>query len=208
MHLSTQFYNEHTTHIMKIVLNIFLPAISFVMTTAGLEVNWLHIVLAAGSSVAGSLLLGYFRPEKTLGSQLNKMAMATIGGLIVGSAIVQYKDLTNNAYISLAYFTASIVVLIFVRTFVGLFEANAGSLTTTLIQRVFNVKLDKGRDENGNEIHRTKGGTRRRTVHKDGDIHISQQANCPPTVEIGPGAKPDEIKVIEQTVVENKKEGN
>jgi hypothetical protein len=191
---------QHSAQIMKMILNIILPAMSFVLTTAGLAIDWHYVALAAGSAVAGSLLLGYFRPEKTLGSQVNKMAMATIGGLIVGSAVVQYKGLISPSYVSLAYFVSAIGVLIVVRTFVGLFEANAGSLTTTLVQRIFNVKLE--RNENG-EIHRTKGG---RARHNRKDIRIENNPTGQPSIVIDSDAKPDEVRVIEQTIVDQKKE--
>lgn len=177
------------------ILNFILPAISLLLTVVGLETDLQYIALAGGSAIAGSLLLGYFRPEKTLGSQVNKMAMATIGGLIAGSAFIQWRQIDTPAYISLAFCVSAMLVLIFVRTFVSLTEANAGTLTTTLIQRIFNVKLSK--DNNDDEDSRPRRKPR-------SDVLVSQKPHEAPTVVISETAKPDEIRVIEQTVVEKK----
>lgn len=185
-------FREIPANFMQI-LNFLLPMVSLLLTVVGLETDLQYIALAGGSAVAGSLLLGYFRPEKTLGSQVNKMAMATIGGLIAGSAFIQWRQIDTPAYISLAFCTCSMLVLIFVRTFVSLTEANAGTLTTTLIQRIFNVKLSK---DNADDDERPR---RRRS-----EVLVSQKPHEAPTVIIGETAKPDEIRVIEQTIVEKK----
>lgn len=190
------------------LLNLTLPAVSFVLTAVGLEIDWQYIALVAGSAFAGSLVLGYLRREKTVGQQISKIFMATIVGLIFGAALVEYRGITSPAYVGVAYFASSLLALILIRTLVSLFEANAGSLTVTLVQRIFNVKLDKNGDEDrGSYPPRT---ARRRQAGKPvNDIHISHSPdpNAPPVVVIGENAKPDEIRVIEQTVVDAKKDG-
>lgn len=198
----TYFLGDSTRASMK-VINFTIPSIALWLTALGLEVDAQYLMLVGGSSIAGSLMLGYFKPEKTFFAQLNQMIMATIGGLILGSAFVEWRQYQNPAYISLSYCICSMLVLIFLRTIVRLFEANAGKFTTTLIQRIFNVKLD----EVDTEFHKTKGGGRRRVNRLDNDIRVEKKDHLPPTVIIGPSAKPDEIRVIEQTEVETKKEG-
>lgn len=182
------------------MLNFILPTFSFILTAAGLQIDWHYIALAVGGSVSGSVILSYFRREKSRYEQVYKMLTSAIGGLIVGSAVVSYRLMEVPSYIALTYFICSMLVLIILRTFISLTETNAATLTTTLIQRVFNIKLD---EEIGGSQRREGGQSRRRKID---EVHVVTSANCPPVVIIPDTAKPDEIKVIEQSEIE-KKEG-
>lgn len=186
------FFSNQGSQLFK-MFNFLLPTMSFMLTAAGLQIDWHYIALAVGGSVSGSVILSYFRREKSRYEQVYKMLGSAIGGLIVGSAVVSYRQMAEPSYIALAYFICSMLVLIILRTFISLTETNAATLTTTLIQRVFNIKLD---NENGEP-------RRRRKIE---DVHILHSADRPPIVVIPDTAKPDEIKVIEQTEIE-KKEG-
>lgn len=208
--MPTRFIGDHTPDLVMKMFNLLLAAISFGLAALGLEIDVQYVALVIGSTVAGSLLLGFYRPEKTFVERMKKIAMASLAGLIFGSAIIAWREITTPAFVSLTYCMTSMLVLIFLRTLVGLTETNAGTLTTTLIQRIFNVKLDRRGNCPDDEIHTTKGGTRsrrRRPRIAANDIHISKNPNAPPTVVIGDSAKPDEVKIIEQTVVETKKDG-
>lgn len=133
-------------------LYLILSFASFALTYAGLAVDWQYVALCIGSSIAGSLVFGYIRPELTFWRQAVKGCMATIVGLIFGSALIEWQSIEKPEYIGLAYFSASLLALIVIRTLVGLFETNAGSITVTLIQRVFNIRLS----ENDGEKHSRK----------------------------------------------------
>lgn len=185
--------------------NLFLAAISFGLTALGLEIDVKYVALVIGSTFAGSLLLGFFRPEKSFGDRMRKIGMAQVAGLIFGSVIVEWRGMVSPSYIAGTYCTTAMVALIFLRSLVGLTESNAGNLTTTLIQRIFNVKLSRKGDDP--DIHRTKGGTRRRTQQAAGGVHISQSPDGgKPTVKIDAGARPDEVRIVEETVIENQSE--
>lgn len=180
------------------VLNLSLMAISFSTIQVGLGIDVGYWLVAAGSSIAGSLLLGYFRPERTFWGQINKVLLATIGGVIFGSAFVHWRQIEAPPYLAVSFCCSSMAVLIFIRTWISMFEANAGRFTTTLIQRIFNIRLE---DDDGKTIvHRPRG--KRKSSH----IHVETTAEGPPKVLIGEQAVPDEIKIIEQTVIEQKKE--
>lgn len=132
---------------------LLLCAASFALTSIGLEVDWVFISLAIGGSLAGSMLLGYFRREKSLFEQGYKILAASVAGLIVGSVIVRYRSMEDPAYIAAVYSASGCLVLFFIRTIVGLAESNAGSITTTLIERVFNIELQKkGKAKRGSMI--------------------------------------------------------
>jgi hypothetical protein len=178
------------------MFNFALPALSFALTSFGLGIDWHYVALAVGGSVSGSVLLSYFRREKSRYEQLYKMVTSAIGGLIVGSAFIRYREMVEPSYIALAYFICSMLVLIILRTFLSLTEKNAATFTTTLIQRVFNIKLD-------GEKPKTPRHQRRNADHRE-SIHISDLAETGKLV-IPDTAKPDEVKIIEQTVIENAK---
>lgn len=184
--MTTHIYGEPLPMAMKL-LNFMLPAISGLLTSVGLGIDWHYTALACGSAMAGSLLFNYFRREKTFGAQAYKMAMAAVGGLILGSYVVHWRGYTAPAEVSAVYCLSAMVVLIFLRTVVSLFEEHSRKITITLVQRIFNIKLDE----------KTKRPRRR-------GVHVSTAPNCPPEVVIEPTAEPDEIRVVEQTVVEQK----
>ncbi len=133
---------EHSSPPFMKALYLILSLSSFVLTYFGLAIDWQYVALCVGSSIAGSLVFGYVRPELTFWRQAVKGCMATIVGLIFGSAVIEWQGIEKPEYIGLAYFSASLLALILIRTLVGLFETNAGSLTVTLIQRVFNIRLE------------------------------------------------------------------
>lgn len=128
-------------------LFVVLSLSSFVLTGLGLQIDLQYIALAVGSSVAGSLMLAYIRPERTFWRQLVKGCMATIVGLIFGAAIIEYYAIEVPEYIGLVYFVASLLALIAIRALVGLFEQNATSFTAALIQRILNVPVEEGRSK-------------------------------------------------------------
>lgn len=194
---TAQLVGETTSSLGMKVLYLLVSVISFFLTAVGLEVDWQYVALAAGASVAGSLVLGYLRREKTLWQQIGKTLIATITGIIVGGAVIEYRGYSSRAYIGLAYFASSLLALILIRTLVSLFETNADSLTVTLIQRVFNVKLDRRGDDGEQLVHKPRRRSR-------GDVHVTQAAGEKPAVVIDDNAKPDEVRVIEQTVVDKK----
>lgn len=203
--MPTGAIGDHTPDLLMKLFNLLLAAISFGLAALGLEIDVQYVALVIGSTIAGSLLLGFYRPERTFVERLKKIAMASLAGLIFGSAIVSWRMIEMPAFISLTYCMTSMLVLIFLRTLVGLTETNAGTLTTTLIQRIFNVKLNRKGDCD-DEIHTTKGGTRRTRRRPRQGIHISQSPDKKPVVVIDETAKPDEVRVIEETVVDTKKD--
>ena len=192
---TTHFINQGGDVFSK-MFNFIVPAISFALTTVGLGIDWHYVALAVGGSVSGSVILSYFRREKSRYEQVYKMLTSSIGGLIVGSAFIRYREMTEPAYIALAFFICSMLVLIILRTFISLTETNAATFTTTLIQRVFNIKLDGERPK-----------TRRQRVDRenaDRQLHMSDLQT--ERLVIPDHAKPDEVKIIEQTIIKNKGE--
>jgi hypothetical protein len=176
------------------MINFILPAITFALTSIGLQIDWHYIALAVGGSFSGSVLLGYFRREKSKYEQIYKVVTSAIGGLIVGSALVTYRRMEEPAYIALAFFICSMLVLIILRTFLSLTETNAATLTTTLIQRVFNIKLDSASEK---APARSRGGRKAQT-HSE----VLEHLDAPQSII--ERREPDEIKIIEQKVIANK----
>lgn len=195
--MPTRFLGDTNPIAMKI-LNFLLPAFSFMLTTYGLEIDWQYVALAVGSSVAGSLLLGFYRPERTLGRMVYKMLLSAVAGLIFGSAAVAWWKFETFAYVGVAYCVSALMALFFLKSLVGFGQANSDSLTRTVLQRIFNVPIPPAKDcPDGEKTVRRK---------KDRGVHVAH-SDGKPVVVIDAGAKPDEVRVIEQTVVDTQKEG-
>lgn len=196
MNITSHTFGEPLSLVMK-ALNFMLPTISVFLTAIGLAIDWHYIALAAGSTMAGSLIFGYFRREKTFGAQLYKFMVATIGGLVLGSFIAYWRDYTAPAVISLTYCVSAMLVLIFLRTVVSLFEENSRTFTVTLIERIFNIKLDPRKP------------TRQRSQNTDSrprqGIHLTEDNGGHQSVTIDNTATPDEVRIIEQTVIQKPK---
>jgi len=138
---------EHATPPFMKALYLVLSTSSFVLTSIGLAVDWQYIALAVGTSVCGSLVLAYIRPEKTFWRQVVKGLMATIVGLVFGSAIIENRGIETPEYVGLTYFLTSLLALIIIRALVALTEAKAGSVVVTIVQRILNVNLESADDD-------------------------------------------------------------
>src|SRR3954468_9270165 len=106
---------DNSTLPMKI-LNFTLPTATFWLTAVGLAIDWQYVALVIGSTLAGSLLLGFYRPEKTFAARLYKIAMSVVAGLVFGSGFVAWRQLEHPANIAMAYCITSMLALIFLRT--------------------------------------------------------------------------------------------
>lgn len=124
--------------------HMFSLLTSFVMIIAALNVDWQYIALAGGGSFAGAVILAYFRRESNQYEQLYKILAGTIAGIIIGAGITEYRQLTAPSYIAVTFFLAGSLNLLILRTIVSMTESNAQRLTTTLVQRIFNVNLGDG----------------------------------------------------------------
>lgn len=183
---------EQNAGLMK-TLYLTLCAISFAFTTVGLEIDWHYVMLAVGGSFAGSLVLTYFRREKTLFEKLYKVFVAAVAGLIVGSVIVKYRGMVEQEYIAAVFAVCSCLALFFIRTAVGLAESNAGKITTTIIQRVFNIDLSESAApaEKPSRSHRQK----------------NRSPIMPPSVvpeDTVPPNPPQTVQVVETTIIKEK----
>lgn len=182
------------------IVNSTLPLITLALTTVGLGIDWQYVALALGSSLAGSLLFGYVRREGTIGRQIYKVAMSTIAGVIFGSALVAWRGYQEPAMVSLAYCVAAMLVLIFLRTVVSTFEENAEAITKIFIQKIFTFKVPDEKPGRGNVARR-----KNRRTKADG-IHLTRDPGGKPTVTIDEGTQPDEVRIVEETVIEKTKE--
>jgi len=172
------------------LLNFILPSISFALTSFGLEIDLPYICLAIGSTAAGSMLLNFYRPEKTLGRTVYKSIMAAVAGVVFGSALIAWRQVEAPPYVAMYYCLASMLSLMFLKSVVTFGEANSDSLIRTVIQRVFDIPVkDACPDEH---IARKKGVT------------IENAAAEKPVVVIDANARPDSVRVIEETVVDTK----
>src|SRR6478735_5689451 len=172
------------------LLNFILPSISFALTSFGLDVDLPYVCLAIGSTAAGSMLLNFYRPEKTIGRTVYKSIMAAVAGVVFGSALIAWRQVEAPPYVAMYYCLASMLSLMFLKSVVTFGEANSDSLIRTVIQRVFDIPV-KG-DCPDQHIARNKGVT------------IENAAAEKPVVVIDPNAKPDSVRVIEETVVDTK----
>lgn len=157
--------------LMKTVY-LLLAAASFTLTSLGLEIDWYYIFLAVGGSLGGSMLLAYFRREKSWFEATYKVAMAAVAGLIVGSVVVRYRSMIDPAYIAAVYAASAMLMLFFARTVVGFAESNAGKITTTIFQRVFSIDLEDPPTSKKPSRARGKRGSMPSVVPSDREVQI------------------------------------
>ena len=181
------------------LFNFALPAIAAFLTTMGLEIDWRYVALVLGSSCAGSLIFGYIQPEKRFSYQVYKGLISTVSGLVVGSYIVHRLHYEAGAEVGFAYFISSMLSLILMRTVVSLTEKNSRTFAVTILQRIFNVKLEDAEPETPQPRPRRQRGTR-----PQANVHITEEPGHTAQVVIPPGTTPDKVQVIEQTVIEKK----
>ena len=132
---------EAHSALMK-TLYLSLSGLSMVLTSLGLEVDVRYIFLAIGGSLAGSFILSYFRREKSWFDASYKLIVSAVAGLISGGILVKYYGYTEAEYIAGIYALCACLVLFFMRSVVGVAESNAGTIVTTVFQRVFNISAD------------------------------------------------------------------
>lgn len=177
------------------LLNWTLPTIALTLLTYASGIDWHYVAGAAAGSLGGSLAFGFFRREGKFGRQVYKTAVAWIGGIIVGGAAVHWLGVTALQIVTLVYFLAALVVLIFVRACLAVAEEHAKDGVMLLFRKVFTVPLEKG-----------PGDSRPRRSKRKG-VHVSiPPGGGPPEVKIDPAAVPDEVQIIEQRVIEKPQE--
>lgn len=196
---SASFISIESSGLIMKTLTLFFASVSFVLTSLGLEIDLRYAALAIGGSFGGSVVLAYYRPERSWFEQTRKVVVSTTTALIVGSVVVKYRGMADAEYIAFTYFVCGTLALIFIRAVISLTESNAATFTTTLVQRVFNIKLDKEKHEDSS--HRAAGHHRTRERPRHINLADLEKDGKPIT-----DSQPDEIRVIEQRVIDTKNE--
>jgi uncharacterized membrane protein YfcA len=122
---------------------VFLTAL-YIGGIFTLNTDALYVVTIAGSSIAGSVVLAYYRRDRDYKEIFFKSACASICGLVVGAVITRWKEIDFIEYTIAIYFFASLLSLFFIKGLLAFAEQNASGMIVTIWQRVIGIQGDRG----------------------------------------------------------------
>ena len=115
----------------------------------GLDIE--SIALTFGGSFSGAFLLAYFRRDKSRSEMLFKIASATLSGIVCGSALIEYMQVTSKSYLIFYYFISALISLVIIGALLSFSEKNAKEIIITIGERIFNFA-----PKNKNQIYGSK----------------------------------------------------
>lgn len=118
---------------------------TFIFNTLVLGLDWQYVAIAAGGSFSGAIILAYFRRDDRKGEQVFKTLCAAIAGIVTGAAIEEWFDPMNPKAILGLFFMSGLLSLAMLRALLNLTEKNAAEISRSMLQRIFNLKLDDER---------------------------------------------------------------
>ncbi len=98
------------------------------------------IVTVLGASLAGAVVLAYFRRDRNHREIFFKTVCAAICGLVSGSILTRYYAVEPIEYVVAIYFFAGLLSLFFIKGLLSVTEQNASGLIVTVIQRILNTQ--------------------------------------------------------------------
>ena len=107
----------------------------------GLDVE--AVALNFGGSFCGAFLLAYFRRDKSKSETAFKIASATLSGVICGSALIEYLQVSSKSYIIFYHFITALISLVIVGALLSFSEKNAKEIIITVGERIFNFAPKK-----------------------------------------------------------------
>src|SRR5438270_5331610 len=94
---------------LKLVLDVTAFVVIYLGGIMAFNIDTVNALTIVGASVAGALVLVYFRRDRDYKEIFFKAGCASISGLVFGSVISKYYVLASSEYIFATYFFASML---------------------------------------------------------------------------------------------------
>lgn len=127
--------NMDTTPLSRLFEAVLLFA-TFVYTSVLIDVEWRSLAIAIGGSLAGAVMLGYFRRDARKFEQFFKVFASAIGGLILGTVLQTYFNIQNESYLLGLFSSSSLVSLVVFRSILNMTENNVADMLRNIVQRL------------------------------------------------------------------------
>lgn len=150
--------NTGTFHTETLTMKAFdftILGAAFVFNTLLLGLDWEYVAIAAGGSFSGAIILAYFRRDDRKGEQIFKTLCAAIAGIVTGAAVEEWFDLTNPKATIGLFFMSGLLSLAMLRALLNLTEKNAAEISRSMLQRIFNLKVEEDRRRKRRREHVT-----------------------------------------------------
>jgi hypothetical protein len=155
----------------NIVLLIISAAVLLIESWyVGVQVT--HLIAAIVGSTAGSLVIVYFRREKSQVETILKIIVSSSCGVILGAATIEYLQIEKTAYLLTAYFFCSLNAIVFFRGLIGILDVSLKQILLQIISRVLDVKIASRAPKDGRRI--SKHGA----FHKDAQTKTGAETDA------------------------------
>lgn len=122
---------------MQFIFDVILLSSLYVGGIIVLNPDLKNILTVLGSSLAGAIVLAYFRRDRDYKEIFFKTACAAICGLVTGSTLIKYQEIAATEYAIAVYFLSGLLSLFFIRGLLFVTEQNASNFIVTIAQRFF-----------------------------------------------------------------------
>lgn len=119
---------------LDVALIIFLYIGGVLALNMPIDYHLTDILTVAGASLAGAVVLAYYRRELSYKEIFFKVGCAAILGVVCGSVITTYFDLHALPYVLAVYFFSSLLAIFIIRGLLSVTEQNATSIVVSVLQ--------------------------------------------------------------------------
>lgn len=125
---------------MKFVGDALILTLLWLGGVIALNTDIVYIATIAGASLAGSIVLAYFRRDRDHKEIFFKSACASMCGLVAGAVITRRWEVVAVEYTIAVYFFTSLLSLFFIKGLLAFTEQNASGLVISILQKIVNSK--------------------------------------------------------------------
>ena len=132
------YENEKMLAILRTTLDaaliIFLYIGGVLTLNMPIDYHLIDILTVIGASLAGAVVLVYYRRELSYKEIFFKVGCAAILGVVCGSVITTYFNLHALPYVFAVYFFSSLLAIFIIRGLLSVTEQNATNIVITVLQ--------------------------------------------------------------------------